>query len=111
MTLFEVKNLNCKEKENRKLLFRFVMRILKRETKPTIEELQEYCARLDKRYKVKREKGLLNSEISKYVTAVLVNQEVLFIFHDSEYEGYLKYIAVVYCLSKDGKLQMKKKEK
>jgi len=106
MTIYEVKNLDFNKKEHRKKLVKYVMEILKFEEKPTEEELKKYCANLKKRYNVKTKRYDNLSVISEYCYIMETGDGyILTCFYSSEYEGYLKYISLVYALVKSGKLK------
>lgn len=104
MTMYEIKNLDCSKKEHRKILVKHVMQILKLDEKPTVDELKRYCAKMKKKYNVKTKK--YSSVISEYCYIMDTGDGyILTCFYNSEYEGYLKYISLVYYLVKSGKLK------
>lgn len=104
MTMYEIKNLDCSKKEHRKILVKHVMQILKLEEKPTKEELKYYCAKLKKKYNVKT-KNYSSATFEHCYIMDTGDGYILTCFYNSEYEGYLKYIFLVYYLVKSGKLK------
>lgn len=106
MNIFEVKNLDCNKKEHRKILIKYVMKILKLDEKPSKDDLKMYCAKLKKRYNVKT-KSYNNLSVISQCCYIMETGDgyILTCFYDSEYEGYLKYISLVYELFKSGKLK------
>lgn len=106
MTIYEVKNLDCTKKEHRKKLVKYVMGILKLDEKPSAYDLKMYCAKLKKKYNVKTKRYDNLSVISQCCYIMETGDGyILTCFYDSEYEGYLKYISLVYALVKSKKLK------
>lgn len=103
---YEINNLDCKNKEHRKILLKYVMEILKIDEKPTVDDLKRYCANLKKKYNIKIKK-YNNLDILEQWCFVMKTGDGYLItcFYYTEYEGYLKYIAHVYALVKSGKLK------
>lgn len=104
MTIYEVKNLDCSNKEHRKILVKHVMQILKLDEKPSEEELKHYCSKLKKKYNVKTKKYKTSISNNCYIMET-GDGYLLTCFYNSNYEGYLKYISLVYELAKSKKLK------
>lgn len=97
MKIFEIKNLDCTKKEHRKILLQAVMKACKFEEKPSIEELQEICKKIKKKYNIKlrtfkRENTGFDCDMASI--EVESGQYVTFDFYN-KYECLCKYILLV----------------
>nr|DAJ94271.1 MAG TPA: hypothetical protein [Caudoviricetes sp.] len=105
-SLYELKNIDCTQKSGKKMLLSFVMQILKLDEVPTKEELEVYCKRFKKKYNVKTKRYDDLSVISERCFVIETNDGYLLTcFYNSTYEGYLKYISLIYFLAKDKRLK------
>lgn len=53
MKIYEIKNLNCKEKKNRMLLIDETKKLIKTDRKPSKKKLESICGSLSKKYGLK----------------------------------------------------------
>ena len=105
-TLYEIKNLDCKNKDHRMKLLLFVMLILKLKEKPSKDDLRVYCKKLKKKYNVEVKFYNKNKYLDENCFVIKTNDDyVLTCFYDSAYEAMLKFISFIYFLSKDKKLK------
>lgn len=72
MEIYEIYNLDCSKKENRKILLNETIKVLGLDEKPTKEELKKYCKMVKAKYKIKMsskklENGYqINLEVERY---------------------------------------------
>ena len=106
MMIFQIKNLDCSKKENRIILVRNIIKVLKLDHKPTKEELEKYCKKICKKYsmsikRLEQRNGVLfvsiEIEPGTYSTFICF----------SYYEMMCKYILIVRAVLKNRKLKVK----
>ena len=97
MEIYEIKNLDCKKKEHRKKILQETMKVCKLQEKPDIEQLQDICKKIKKKYGMKlctfkREKIGLDCDMASI--EVDPREFLTFDFYN-KYECLCKYILLV----------------
>ena len=93
MEIYKIKNLNCKNKKERIILVKEVMKVLKTDKKPEINELKAICKKIDlkygiriKYYEVRSENIQVNIEFERGSYSIF--------YADSRYEIFCKFILI-----------------
>lgn len=103
---YEVYNLDCSQKQNRKILLKEVMAILHKDEKPTKSELERYSAILYNKYKMKIH---LVKQIGDhlFISVLHPNDGYVTFETNSYYEALCKLIILIRNYSKYKKLKVK----
>lgn len=106
MENFEIYNLDCSVKTNRKRLLKEVMGVTKQEEKPSKETLEKYSRILGDKYKMKIH--LVKQQGKQlFISVIHPNDGYVTFKTNSYYEALCKYILLVREYSRYRKLKVK----
>lgn len=106
METFEIYNLDCSVKNNRKRLLKETMEAIKEEDKPDIELLKKYCKHLGKKYKMKIHM-IHKMDEELFISVLHPNDGYVTYKAKSKYEALCKYILLVRNYNRYRKLKVK----
>lgn len=106
METYEIYNLDCSVKNNRKRLLKETMEAIKEEEKPDKVTLKRYCKHLGKKHKFKFQ--LVKPINDKIFISVLTPHDGYVTFYvNSNYEALCKFILLIKAYVKYRKLKVK----
>mgnify|MGYP003300508181 CR=1 FL=1 len=93
MKIYEIKNIDCNNKKERIILVKEVMKVLKTDKKPEINELKEICKKIDSKYGIRikyyevRDRNIqVNIEFERGSHSIF--------YANSRYELFCKFILI-----------------
>ena len=92
MKIYEIKSLNCKSKENRKILLKEVMKVLKLEEKPSNDDLKKTCRKIRIRYGFQYSMFEVEDKIQLNIN--LERDSYSVVECNTKYEAMCKYILI-----------------
>ena len=90
MKIYEIKNLDCNKRSNRKKLLNETMNLLNLKEKPSIEDLLLYCKKIKRKYKIGfkafplEDCYQINIEVERGIQSIMICY--------TKYEAICKYI-------------------
>lgn len=99
MEIFQIHYLDCREPANRRILIREIERVLKCNSKPSIERLERFSKSVSRKYGMPV--VMAESSAEKLTVSVRVGQDSYSVFEcHSYYEALCKHILLVECYTR-----------
>lgn len=105
MKQYEIINLDCSTKKNRKKLLLETMKVTKQEEKPTKQFLEKFSYSVGKKYKMQVQ--LVKQVGEKLFVSVRYEEGYITFLCHSYYEAICKYILLIYEMQRYKKMKVK----